>query len=168
MKRWLGVLLLVVALPFVMADSCGNAGGTPAGGTSSGSSAPKVVAVGQAMTSSDGLSVTVVKFTRHFHTGNSFDGPKTGNELIQVTYKLVNGSKQEWSIPLLELALIDSNGQKYQFSIVSAGEDNVDSLAAGGHADAVRQVYEVPLNATVDVVWVPNQFESATFQTALK
>ena len=166
MKRWILLIGLVLALPLVMADSCGGAGGTPAGNTSTGNAVTKV-SVGQAMKASDGKSVTVVSFKRGFSTGNDFDQPKSGNEYIQVTYKIVNGSSSEWSLPLIDLNLIDANGQKYNEAIVSAGSDNVDSLAAGGHSDAAHVVYEVPKGIAVDVVWQPNPFESATFQTPL-
>lgn len=165
MKKWLGALALILAAPFIMADSCG----TGTGGTAAGSSpvTAKPVAVGTAMKNSDGLSVTVLSFKRGFTTGNEFDAAKTGNELVQVTFKLMNGSKQEWTEPLLELTLIDANGQKYNEAFVSAGEDSVASLAAGGHADAVHDVYEVPKGLAIDVVWTPNLFETTTYQTTL-
>src|SRR5438093_736523 len=108
MRKWLLAGALVLALPFVMADSCGGAGGAPAG---SNTASVKPVAVGTAMKNTDGLSVTVVSFKRGFSTGNEFDAPKSGNEYVQVTFKFVNGSKSQWSSPLTELSLIDANGQ---------------------------------------------------------
>jgi len=169
MKRILLVVGLVFALPFVMADSCGGGtGGTAAGGAAAGSpAAVKPVAVGTAMKDSSGESVTVVSFKRGFSTGNEFDVPKAGDEYVQVTYKLVNGSSSEWTLPLSELTLIDANGQKYNEAFVSSGEDTIDSLAAGGHADAAHDVYEVPTGTAIDVVWQPNLFETTVYQTAL-
>ena len=131
------------------------------------SSTQKIYAVGHTMKYSDGRSVTVVSFKRGFSTGNEFDTPNAGDEYVQVTYSLVNGSSSEWTEPLFELSLVDSNGQKYQEASVSAGDDTVDSLVAGGHADAVRQVYEVPQGIGVDAVWQPNMFESTVYQTKL-
>jgi hypothetical protein len=170
MRKWLLLAALVFALPMVMADSCSGAGGTPASGgsgTSPAAAAPKEVAVGTAMKASDGKTVTVLSFKRGFSTGNEFDTPKAGHEYVQVVYKLDNGSSSEWAEPLFGLTLIDSNGQKYNEAFVSAGEDSVDSLAAGGHAAAVHDVYEVPTGIAIDVVWQPNMFESTLFQTKL-
>jgi hypothetical protein len=173
MKKLFGLVALVLALPLIMADSssCGaSTGGTAAGGGSAAGSSPvatKPVAVGTAMKAGDGKSVTVLAFKRGFSTGNEFEAPKAGNEYVQVTYKLLNGSSTEWTEPLFELNLIDANGQKYTEAFVSVGEDTVSSLAANGHADAVHDVYEVPTGLAIDVVWQPNLFETAVYQTTL-
>ena len=164
MKKWFGAVALLVVVPLITAESCGTGTGGSAPGTSTSS---KPVAVGTEMKNSDGLSVTVLSFKRGFTTSNQFDAPKAGNEYVQVVYKLVNGSKHEWSSPLFELSLIDANGQKYNEAFVTEGEDSVASLAAGGHADAVHDVYEVPKGLAIDVVWKPNLFESTVFQTTL-
>jgi hypothetical protein len=118
------------------------------------------------MKASDGRVVTVLTFKRGFSTGNEFEIPKPGNEYVQVTYALSNGSKSEWSQPLFEISLIDANGQKHQQTFVT-GQSSVDSLIAGGKAPSVTQVYEVPVGAAVDAAWTPNIFENTVLQTSL-
>ena len=158
-----GSLLLLAA--------CGSGGSPATGGAPAGGASSAVAteyAVGQPMKASDGHTVTVLSFKRNFSTGDTFDVPKAGREFVQVTYTLVNGSTTEWSGPLFELNLIDSNGQKYQSTFVTTGSDDVSSIAAGGHVPTASQVYEVPSGGSLDVVWTPNLFESTTYQTALK
>jgi hypothetical protein len=174
-KRSFIVLAAVIALP-LLAAACGGSGGTAATGSNNPAPSPKAKAsapakpqkfsVGQPMLASDGRSVTVVSFQRGFSTGNDFEQPKSGNEFVEVTYKLVNNSSSEWMGPTSDLSLIDANGQKYNLSYVTA-DGNVDGLAAQGHVDAVKQVYEVPHGTALDVVWQPNVVENAYYQTAL-
>jgi len=164
MKRLLTSLGVGIALLTLAA--CG-AGGSPASGSSNaGTSTQTKVTVGQAMKSSEGETVTVLSFKRSFATGNQFEAPAAGNEFVQVTYALFNGSNAEWTLPLSELGLVDANGQKYSIAF-AAPQSNVDSLIAGGKAPKVTQVYEVPKGAAVDVTWTPNMFESTVFQTPL-
>jgi hypothetical protein len=163
MKRWHVLLISVAALPLIAADGCGS--GT--GGSAAGTTTTKTFTVGQAMVDSDGRSVTVLSFKRKYSTGNQFDKPDAGKELVLVTFGLSNGSKSEWSLPLYELNVVDANGQKYT-SGITTGQDRVDSLVAGGKAPKVKQIYEVPTGSALDVTWVPNMFEKTVFQTALK
>ena len=160
MKRLLGVLALVVALP-VMADSCG-----PPAGSSSSAPAVTKVSVGTAMKSSEGLSVTVASFKRNVAAPDFVTLP-AGKECVQVNYVLVNGSKSEWSAPTIELKLVDANGQTYDtLAFECPNGDNVSSLVASGHANAT-EYYEVPKGIALAVVWQPDIFASATFQTPL-
>jgi hypothetical protein len=118
---------------------------------------------------SDGRSVTVLAFKASFSTGNEFDVPAAGNQYVQVTFALTNGSSSEWTEPMFEIALIDANGQKYNSAFVSAGESaDVASLVAGGKAPSVNEVYEVPAASALDVAWTPDPFGSTVIQTPLK
>jgi hypothetical protein len=159
----------LLAIPLLIA--CGGTGGTPAGGeapAAAASSAPKVPAkVGVPMKASDGRTVTVLSFKRKYSTGNQFEVPAAGKEYVLVTYALNNGSSSEWSSPLFELNLIDSNGQKYSAGFVT-GQGSVDSLVAHGKAPSVKQIYEVPKSAPLDVAWQPDIFDSTVLQTPLK
>jgi uncharacterized protein DUF4352 len=168
-KRFFLVFGALLAVPLMIA--CGGDGGTPATGGGAAANSPvasKAYTVGTAMVSS-GKSVTVLTFKANFSTGNEYDTPKAGNEYVQVTYGLLNGSKAEWSNPLFELTLIDANGQKYNSAFVTAGASaDIASLVAGGKAPSVTQVYEVPASSILDVAWTPNMFESTVLQTPLK
>ncbi|HUY24080.1 MAG TPA: DUF4352 domain-containing protein [Candidatus Saccharimonadales bacterium] len=175
MTHWTSLMVGVLAASLLVA--CGGTGGVPASGSASSPSpgataksspsGPKIYAVGSPMTF-QGLSVTVLSFKLNYSTGNEFDVPAAGNEYVQVTYSLSNGSGSEWTEPLFDLSLVDANGQKYNSAFVTAGTSSVDSLVAGGKAPSATQVYEVPAGSVLDVVWTPNMFESTTLQTALK
>src|SRR6266851_7254341 len=155
--RWTFGALLIGVL------ACGGAGGVaPSGNT--GQASPSIVAVGQPMKADDGRLVTVVSFKRSYSTGNQFEAPSQGHEFVLVVYKLVNGSGHEWSLPTAELSVLDANGQKYD---ETPWGDNVSSLVAGGHADAVKVIYEVPTGIALDVVWQPDIFSGTVYQTTL-
>jgi hypothetical protein len=170
-KRLLLIVGLVLAVPLVMADTCGSGtGGAPAGGQpanpSSGSTAQKVVAIGTEMKASSGEAVTVTGFKAN--TGaTDFSAPPAGKQCIQITFTIVNGSSKEWLDPVGELNVVDSNGQKYDsFAIDCANGDQITSLVAGGHATAT-EYFEVPTGLALDAVWQPNFFETTVFQTKL-
>jgi hypothetical protein len=165
----------VVAWALMGASSCANTGGSAAGGgnavssDSSGGGVSAAVALGTAMKSKDGKSVTVTKFTPNFSTGNEFETPDPGKECVQVTLALSNGSSSEWSLPLSEIGVVDSTGQKYSaFGSMNCGSgDNIDSIVAGGHANA-SLTFQVPANSPLNLTWVPNSLEDQVYQAKLR
>ena len=117
----IGIIGIVLATP-LMADSCGNAGGTPAGGggTAANNSSPGgsakpsgPVAVGTVMTASNGDAITVTAFGLAPATGNEFETAAPGKECDQVTLAITNGSSAEWTDPPSEVGIVDASGQKY-------------------------------------------------------
>jgi hypothetical protein len=165
--RWWPILLALAALTAIGADSssCGpNTGGSAAGGGNSGT---KTVAVGQPMASSDGRTATVTAFKRAYTGADQLQAPAAGKECVQVSWSLVNGSKTEWQLPTFELSVVDANGQKYSADFTCGTSDNIQSLVAGGKGTA-NEVYQVVAGGALNAVWVPNQFETAVFQTPLK
>jgi hypothetical protein len=167
-KRSLFAFAALCALPLLVVACGTGSGGTAAGGSaaSAGTTAPQKFSVGDKMKASDGRAVIVVSAKHGFDTGNEFEQPKTGNEYVEVVYKLVNGSSKEWTSPTLGLKLIDANGQKYSITYVG-NQTNIDSLAATGHADSVIQIYEVPKGLALDAVWQPDFFGDTLYQTSL-
>ncbi len=163
--KWSFCILAVGAL----ACAGGGGGSIPSGSSSDStpsSGPPKAVAAGKPMKADNGEQVTVVGFNATFSTGNPFDDPGAGKQFVQVAYTLVNGSSTEWSLPLFELKLIDSNGVKYVEALVSSGEDSVDSLAAGGHVTA-HVVYAVAKGLHLNVAWQPDPFSDTVLETIL-
>lgn len=157
-----------VAWCLVGASSCSNSGGSPAGSSSdSSTSSAAPVSVGQAMTAQDGKSVTVTGFMPNYKTGNEFESPAAGKECVQVTLALTNGGKDEWSLPLSEVSVVDQAGQKYELTFDCGSSDDISGLVAGGHA-AAKMVFEVPQASPLNLTWVPNQFEPAVYQTKLR
>jgi hypothetical protein len=177
------VAVVAAARCLVGAASCSNTGGTPAGGGSAASSTPAAfgtpaasstparagpVAIGVLMKATSGDSVTTTAFTPNYSSADQFSTPSAGQQCIQVTVAVNNGSQSEWLLPLSELSVVDASGQKYDsFAIDCGSGDSIDALVAGGHATA-KLVFEVPANTPLNLTWVPNQFLSEVYQTKLR
>jgi len=165
------VLIAVMSLTAVAMSACADtgSGSIPGAAGSPAASARKPFAVGQTMTNDAHQSVTVVAFKRGVSTGNEFLQPSAGHECIQTDLALVNGDSTSWSFPLMEMAIVDANGQSYSSSFNCGGDTStIESLIPKGKANASLR-FEVPTGSALIFTWTPSALNpNSTYQTDLK
>jgi hypothetical protein len=168
-KPWFSIGA-TVAFAVVSGIACGGGGGDPAsGGAAAGASAApaKKIAVGQPMKAKDGQAATVVSFKRNYQSTNQFEHPAAGKECVQVHMAFLNGSKQEWHGPTGAISVVDDSGQKSDSYTMCGSSSRIDSLVAGGHAEA-DVFFEVKAGVPLNVTFKPNIFADEVYQTPLQ
>ena len=167
---------LALALPLgalvafaLTADTCNTSGGTPAGQSAS-ASGTVTVAVGSPMKASSGEQVTVNTFAAGVPNPGGFETLPAGQQCVKVSVSIKNGSSNEWLLPLSEMTVVDSNGQKYDadngLGTCPNGTSTISSLVAGGNATA-DLVYKVPSSGALNFNWSP-ALAGTVYQTTLK
>lgn len=121
------------------------------------------------MTNDAHQSVTVTAFKRGVSSGNQFEQPSAGHECVETDLALVNGDTTSWSLPLFEMAVVDSNGQSYSSSFTCGGDTNtIQALVPNGRANASLR-FEVPTGSALLFTWTPSALNpNSSYQTDLK
>jgi Domain of unknown function (DUF4352) len=162
------VPLAALAVFILTADTCNVTGGAPAGSTST-PGGTITVASGKPMKDSNGLSVTVTATIAKALDPAGFETVAPGKRCVGVTVAVVDGSSQEWLLPLSEISIVDATGQKYTTDNgvgTCLSSSTIDSLVAGGHASG-SVYFEVPSAGALDVNWTPSDLSGQVFQTPL-
>jgi len=168
MTGCLGVGAAIIVVIVVVVALGTHSGGSPAGSNGSGGGTT-TVAKGQPMTLDNGEVVTVTADTPGVTDPNALTPPSPGQQCIKVSVSLVNGSSNEWTLPLSEMTVVDSSGQKYNadngIGTCPSGTATISSLVAGGKATA-DLVFQVPSAGALNFNWSPT-LSGKVFQTTL-
>jgi Domain of unknown function (DUF4352) len=168
MKHWVLLPIAVVGFALLTADTCNVSGGSPAGSNSTPGGTISV-ASGKPMKDSNGESVTVAATLTKAVDPSGFETVTPGQKCVGVTVNIVNGSSQEWLLPLSEISIVDASGQKYTSDNglgTCLSSSTIDSLVAGGHASG-SVYFEAPSSGALDVNWTPSDLSGQVFQTPL-
>lgn len=140
----LGIVVIIIIVA-VATSKGGSSTSTSSGSSGSSSSQQKSeYAVGEAVKQDD-ITLTVTDVQRNYSTGNEFDKPESGKELVRVNVKLENGSKTSASYSDANFKIQDSTGNRLYttFTTVPNALSSAGELAPGGSVTG-NIVFTVP------------------------
>ena len=131
----LGIVVIIIIVAVASSQGGSNNSSSSSSSSSSGSASQQKseYAVGEAVKQDD-ITLTVTDVQRNYSTGNQFDTPESGKELVRVNVKLVNDSKNTASYSDANFKMQDSSGNRLYttFTTVPNALSSAGELASGG------------------------------------